>query len=486
MGIVSSQSLKNTVTTYIGFAIGGVNALFLFTNFLEDQYYGLISYILSTANIMMPLMAFGVQNTLIKFFNSYKTKNNQNSFLTLMLLLPLLLIIPITIITIFGYDVIAGLLSQKNEIVNDYVWHILIAAISMAYFEVFYAWAKAHMKSVFGNFLKEVFHRFLISALLIGVYFKWLSVEGFILAAVLTYVLRMLMMQIYAFSLRLPRLRFKKIDNTPKVLKYSFLIMIAGSIATVILDIDKFMLGQMIEIENVAYYSVAIYIATVVAVPQRAMHQILLPLTAKFLDNKDKESIDDLYRRSSLTLFIIGGFIFLMIILNVNELYKILPPEYSVGTFVVLIICVAKLYDNLLGNNNAILFNSDYYRMVLFFGILLTVLAVVLNYIFIPIMGINGSAIATLISIFIYNTVKLLFVNEKFGLQPITRKTINVAAVICIFIILFYYWDFWFNPYVNIILKSSIIGLAYFIIIYKFKFSEDVNALMDKMLKIFR
>ena len=65
------------------------------------------------------------------------------------------------------------------------------------------------------------------------------------------------------------------------ILKYSSLIIIAGSIATMILDIDKFMLNNYIEIEKVAYYSVATFIATVIAVPQRAMHQIMMPLTAK-------------------------------------------------------------------------------------------------------------------------------------------------------------------------------------------------------------
>lgn len=63
---------------------------------------------------------------------------------------------------------------------------------------------------------------------------------------------------------------------------------------------------------------------------------------------------------------------------------------------VVFLISLAKLSDALIGNNNAILFNSSYYRMVLFFGLLLTVLTIALNMILIPIWGINGSALATL------------------------------------------------------------------------------------------
>ena len=39
MGIVFKQSLKNTLFIYLGFAFGGINTLFLYTRFLEDEYY---------------------------------------------------------------------------------------------------------------------------------------------------------------------------------------------------------------------------------------------------------------------------------------------------------------------------------------------------------------------------------------------------------------------------------------------------------------
>ena len=78
MGIVQSQTLKNTITTYLGFGIGAINTLFLYTEFMSETYYGLITYIFSTAYVMMPLLAFGVHNTIIKFYSSYKTRNSIN------------------------------------------------------------------------------------------------------------------------------------------------------------------------------------------------------------------------------------------------------------------------------------------------------------------------------------------------------------------------------------------------------------------------
>ncbi|WP_452219357.1 oligosaccharide flippase family protein [Lacinutrix undariae] len=485
MGIVINQSFKNTINTYLGFGIGGINVLFLYTNFISDTYYGVIAFILSSANIMMPLMAFGVHNTIIKFYSTYKTKNSLNSFLTLMLFLPLLIAIPVGFIGYFFYDIIGGWLASKNEIVKDYVWHIFISGLVMAYFEVFFAWSKTQMQTVFGNFMKEVFHRVGIMILLFMVYFKIITVDTLIDGVVLVYILRMLIMKLYAFSVRKPVLKFAKIANFNAVIKYSSLIIIAGSIATLILDIDKVMLGKLMpNIEQVAYYSVAVFIGAVIAVPQRAMQQILMPLTAKLLNDKDKQGLKKLYERSSLTLFTISGFMFLLIVLNINELYFIIPSEFSNGIYVVFLISAAKLYDNLLGNNNAILFNSDYYRMVLFFGVILTILTMLLNLVFIPKFGINGAGIATFMAIAVYNSIKIYFVKLKFNMLPFSKQTLKIVGLIICCVVVFYFWEFPFHPIINIALKSALIGLVYVFAIYKMNVSEDISNIIKRYLKL--
>lgn len=484
MGIVINQSFKNTLSTYIGFGIGAINTLFLYTNFLTDEYYGLVAFILSTANIMMPFMAFGVHNAIVKYYSSYKSKQSINSFLTLMLFLPLVIIIPLGFIGYVSLETIANILGTENTIVKDYVWHIFIIATAMAYFEIFYSWTKVHLKTVFGNVMKEIFHRVLIMILLFSVYLRWISADEFIMALVVVYVLRMALMKLYAYSIKFPSLAFKKPNNFKDIITYAALMIVAGSIAMIILDIDKFMIGLMLEhIENVAYYSVAIFIATVIAVPQRAMHQIMMPLTAQYLNNKNLDALKDLYQRSSLNLVVVSGLIFLLIVLNINQLYLILPKEFTGGLIVVIVVSIAKLFDNALGNNNAILFNSNYYRMVLFFGIMLTVLAVVLNLIFIPNYGINGSAIATFLSITIYNTIKVLYVKRKFKMQPFTFQTIKVMLLIFLFSVMFFFWDFPFHPLIGIALKSFIVVTLYILVIYKWNVSEDIskqiNAFLD-------
>jgi hypothetical protein len=52
----------------------------------------------------------------------------------------------------------------------------------------------------------------------------------------------------------------------------------------------------------------------------------------------------------------------------INQLYEIVPKEYSGGILVVLWLEFLSIWFDS-GNNNAIIFNTKYYRAVLFLGV---------------------------------------------------------------------------------------------------------------------
>lgn len=485
MGIVTNQSIRNTIITYVGFVIGAANALYMYPQFLGKTYYGLTAFLLSGANIIMPLMAFGVHNTMVKFYSTYKTEDEKSRFLTFMLFLPLVFVVPMAVFGYAFYDSIASKLSERNPIIYNYVWLIPLIGLSMGYFEIFYAWVKVHMKSVFGNFIKEVFLRILISIALYAVLFGWISVVEFVYATVVIYFLIMLVMVYFAIRVKMPKFSFKWPGDRRAVLIYSVFIILSGSVATLLLDIDKVMLGHYINLDNVAFYSVAIFIATVIGVPSRAMHQITYPITAKLMADNKHDELNDLYKKTSISLQIVGGYILVGILINIKSVYLLLPPEYGGGIFVVFAIGLSKYFDLILGNNNAIIFNSIYYRMVLFLGLFLGLAAVVLNMIFIPLYYINGAAIATLTAITLYSFSKLMFVVLRMKLFPFTRQTLYSLAISLLTFAIFYYWEFDFHPIVNIILKSVLMTIFYGFLNYRLRLSAEVNHAFDNVVRKF-
>jgi O-antigen/teichoic acid export membrane protein len=486
MGVVLRQSVQNTAITYLGFIIGAVNALFLYTHFLGKTFYGLTAFLLSSANVIMPLMAFGVHNTLVKFYSTYSDDIQRSRFLTLMLILPLLLIVPVILVGWFFYPQIAVWLSENNIILHDYVWLIPIIGFGMGYFEIFYAWVKVHMKSVFGNLVREVILRLLASILLFMVYFKILSPTQFVYALTGSYLLAMFIMAFVAFKVHQPVFEWKLPNDTRHVLSYSFFILLSGSVAVLLLDIDKTMLGKYMKLENVAFYSVAIFMATVVAVPSRAMHQITYPITAKLMAQEKLVELNLLYKKSSITLQVAGGYVLLGILTNLRSIYALLPEEYAGGVFVVFAIGISKYFDLMLGNNNAIIFNSKYYKTVLALGLLLGVLAVAFNIFAIPRYGINGAATATLLAVFLYSLAKLIFVIQAMKLYPFSRQTLYMLLFSGLTFLLFYYWDFPVHPVLAIGFKSFLLTAFYFYFTIKFNISKDVNQLFDKFVRKLR
>ncbi|GAA4071038.1 flippase [Flavobacterium cheonanense] len=483
MGIVQNQSIKNTIITFFGFGIGAINALFLYTNFLGKLHYGIVATILSGANIMMPLMAFGAQNTLIRFFSQYKTEKEREEFLTFMLFLPLAFIIPITAIFYIFYDSISSGWLNENPTLEPYFWLIPIVGLFMAYFEVYYAWVKVHMQSVIGNLISEVLIRVIVMFLLFAVYFDLIEKSTCVYGIAFAYFVQLIVMKFYAISVKMPVLQFVIPANIKEIIQYSFFIIVSGGVAVMLVDFDKVMIPFYKDISQNALYAVAIFISTVIIVPYRAMNQIVAPITAKLMAENKHDELNDLYKKSAINLQVIGGFIMMLIFLNIKELYKIIPDEYSGGIWVVFMIGLCKFYDVLLGNNNAIIVNTKYYRTVLLFGIMTVVLMIVLNMIFIPLYGIEGSAFATLLTIIIYNTIKLFYVIKKMNLYPFTIKTAYSFGILIACFLLFFFWEFPFHAIINIGLKSILISVFYWFLNYKLEISEEVNQVMNSILK---
>ncbi|WGH75841.1 lipopolysaccharide biosynthesis protein [Tenacibaculum tangerinum] len=500
MGIIFKQSFKNTLIIYLGFLIGGINTLVLYTRFLKDEYYGLVTYVLSASNLIMPIIAFGIHFTIIKFFSAYTSKKEQDKFLSSVVLLPLLIAIPIGYFWdyfhnwIMSYVLKSG--SEENLIIENYTIYIYIIAVSCAYYEVFYSWAKVQMQSVFGNVLKELYNRVAVMVLLFAVYFQIITKQEFIMYLSIAYILRTLLMMLYAFYLYIPKFSFSLPHNFKEVFRYSLYIILAGSAGAIILDIDKVMIPGKDGFETAAYYAVAVFIGSFIEAPSRAMGQILQPLTSKSINEDNTKETENLYKKSSINLLLIGGLFFVLVNCNVSELFRLLPNKnYAGGILVVLLISSAKLFLMLLGNNGAIINNSKLYRIALPVNLGMAISVYFLNtYFYNDLeMGTTGLALATFITVVVFNGFKLWFVKEKFQMTPFTNKTFSMILIILIMFLGFYFWnfstpEFYFlkfpiHPIVNIALKSILIVALYLFVVIKLKISVQINSLVSRYVK---
>ncbi len=496
MGIVFKQSLKNTIVIYLGFLIGGLNTIIFYPNILGKEFYGIVAGLLSYSNLIMPLMALGVHYTVIKFFSTFKTKEEKDKFLTLVILAPLVVAVPIGFLWHnIHHLIVTKFITEANAKISNYTIVIYIISLCCAYFEVFYAWSKVHLKTVLGNFLKEFYNRAVIMLLLFAVYFKLLDASGFIYVLTIMYVIRTLIMMGYAFKTYTPKLSVKAPNNIKEIIRFSSFIILAGSAGAIILDIDKVMVLGKETFDKAAYYTVAVFIGSFIEAPSRAMSQILQPLTSKSINDNDSKEIESLYKKSSINLLLIGGLFFLLVNCNVSELFRIMPKGYESGVLAVLLISLVKLFNMTLGNNGSIIANSKFYKITLPIGLGTAILVYILNVLFYHKinMNTNGLALATLVTIIVFNSFKLWFVKRKFSLSPFSHKTWQMLLIISVLFGCFYFWNFnvgelmLFNfpihPIINIVLKSILIVSIYMTLIISLKISPQVNLIINKVLK---
>ena len=480
MGIVFKQTSWNIVTITVAILIGGINTLYFYPEFLREQYYGLVVFLLATSNLLQPLMSFGAQHTIIKFFSSFKNSKEKDEFLSSIIFLPLFFILPVCFLVVQFHDLIAEFLSVKNPIIKSYVWVIFLVSFATSYFEVFYAWSRVQFKSIFGNILKEIYPRIAVFILLFLVSIDILTKENFVWWLTGLYYIRLIIMIIYSLFLYTPKFSVKIPNNFKEILSYSIYILLAGSAASFLIDIDKYMIPQKQAISQTAYYAVAVFIATVVEIPGRAMFQIINPLVAKALNEENFVELKNLYKQSSENLLIVCGLFFLLINLNIDSFYMLLNnQEYSDASLVVLIISSAKLIQMSFGCGPAILATSKFYKITLPFSIAMAVSVYFLNDYLIDLYGINGAAISTFIVLLIFTVLKIIYIRYKVKLQPFNFNSIKIFTSILLIYFFNSYINLELSPLIEIIIRSIIILMTYVIIIYFFGVSKKMKDLLN-------
>jgi O-antigen/teichoic acid export membrane protein len=133
-----------------------------------------------------------------------------------------------------------------------------------------------------------------------------------------------------------------------------------------------------------------------------------------------------------------------------------------------------------MGTNGAILTNSKYFKMFFYFSLAMALSVIVLNKGLIDLIGIDGAALATLLVVLIFSTIKLIYINTKFKMHPYSDNTKKIVLIITALFLLFYFLKFNFNPFLSIIIKSVFLISIFSFAIVKLNLSKEINALVKK------
>ncbi len=266
---------------------------------------------------------------------------------------------------------------------------------------------------------------------------------------------------------------------------YMFFAVLGSAGSVIVLNIDLQMVTSLMSLEYTAIYSTAFYIAIVIEMPKGAIGNISAPIVAKSFEDNDISSIRHLYKRISVNQAIIGTLLFIGIVANLHDIFALIPKsqDYKLGFMVVIIIGIAKLIDMIFSINSVILMMSKYYKINILTIFILAICSILFNSWLIPIYGMEGAALASLLSLLLFNLAKATFVYITLKIHPFEIKTLSVLGIgaIC-------YFASTFIPTVNnmildILIRSSVITIMYISVMIGLKLSSEFNALIYKTLK---
>jgi O-antigen/teichoic acid export membrane protein len=498
MGIVRNQSIKNATIFYIGMAIGAINTVIIYPNVFHDEpeHWGLIQILIAYAFVASTFSQLGVPKTYMRFFPTIQDKGQ-------FLFFGIVLSISGFILSLLAYYLFKDQLFEylnASELLISNFHYVIILMFCISFFELFTSVSCSYLNAVTPTFLNEIFLKSysLIILLLHG--FQVLSFPKFLQFFILGYAVKMLLLIVLQLKHNRTSISFTFKDlQLKEMINFGFYVIIGGTSAMLISKVDMIMINKYLDLEHVAYYTVAFFIGNAIKIPARSLVSISVPLLAKAWENKDMQQLQLLYTKSAINLLIVGGFFFLVVWLNIDDILLLLPDKFSHGKYVVLFIGLGQLFNISSGLNGSIIINSKYYRWDLIFNLFLLVVTIITNMLFIPessplssysIVGINGAAFATALSILLFNILKMLFLYLKLDMIPFTIKTIYTLLLLSSVYILVDCIPFpsietsqEIYVFTNIILRSLVVFMLFTPIMIKLKLSEDINKLIIEVRK---
>ncbi|MFW5945455.1 MAG: flippase [Candidatus Natronoplasma sp.] len=429
---MAKKLFKDIVSTggvyFVVSIIGAISGI-LFPRLLGRDQWGLWSITIGLVGLLAPIAQVAMSTTLTTFISKFKDdKEKVSSYINSAY------VIAITSSTLVGVTLIIlrGYLSKSVFQDERLSLFILLAAgiiffkqinvINRDYFRGFRDFKRYNllklMPTLFIFFLTLAF-LLIFSYRAIYIVISHFSVAGLFCIAVLIYLFKK------EEPFKLFRIPSKGI--TKKVLKFGTPLIFTMTFMNIMKSMDRVLLGFFLETPDVGVYSVAAGIPLMIGSMFTPIGTVLLPTFSK-RESKGESSESLLREVFSFLLFVSIPMVIFIILFSKDILHLIFGEEYVVGATVLSITSIEIfLYsgERLLGASIVATEKTLAYALGIGSS---TGTNVILNIVLIPLFGIEGAAIGTVISFFVLFSIMVAISKRdyRFDILQIEIKSIFI------------------------------------------------------------
>lgn len=388
------------------------------TRYLGPANYGIINYCAAFVAFFSSLCTLGLEGIIIKELVNHREKEGEiiGTGLGLRLISGTLSIIAILIVLVF--------MNPGDALVLKIAFLQSLVIVFRA-FDLIDYWFQSYLQSKYVAIIKS------ITYILVAFYKGFIlitnkSVEWFAFSTSLDYLLIAIMISVAYYKKGGMRLSFsfKRAEN---LLSQSYHFILSGLIVTIYSQMDKIMIGKMLNEEQVGFYSAALMICN---------YWILIPLAIinsarPTIMEEKKRGNNELYIKRIKQLYFVliwSGIIVSSVISMLSPIIlQILYKEAYKSAATSLTIAIWYTTFSVLGTARGIWIvcenKNAYVKKYVFWG---AIINFGLNYVLIPILGINGAAIATLITqIFTCLFAPVLYKNTRIHTKYVIQAFIG-------------------------------------------------------------
>lgn len=477
--------------SYLGVLVGFVTTGLIMPKLMSKEQIGLTAILVAVSGLYSQFSTLGFTKVIERLFPYFRTRDQSHNGFVFIAVATGMIGFVISLASFFilkPYIVESNI--QKSPLLVEYIWFL----VPLIFFRMFFLILDAYNKMLFdattGTFLSDFLFRFGNLLLLIAFFFNWINFSQYIFGYVFflcfpAVYLAGLLIYRKQLSLR-PNLKFLTPHLRKEMVGLSVFGIIGGLSSVALQNIDTIILNEYYNLSLTGVYSISFFFGTIILIPGVALAKISSTVIADAWKEKDMATISDIYYKSSINQTYAAMLLFILMVPNLHNVFKILPPGYEAGKWVIIIIALSKLIVSSSGVSVQIIGTSHKYKIQTYSLGLLLILSVIFYLIFIPLYGMIGAAIGSMLSISLASVFRVIYLynNMKlFPYRPVHLKCLGIGLVSFVAGKIIPVFD---HLVIDLIIRSAAISLTFVGLGYWFGISDDINLIIDKTFMAFK
>ncbi|MFD2639166.1 flippase [Piscibacillus salipiscarius] len=477
-----SKEIKNVTKqsgiVFIGKVLGLVLGLIfnvLAARYLGAELFGKFTYIFTFISFFPIIALLGIQQGIVYYIPKLDEEKNykfKSEIITISFLIVSLIGVILSFVLILNSDFILNtVLNSKEEAYNSIYYLVVPLIVFLALSQLAQGVFRGvkHIKPFVINqdFIVPLLK---ILVLVISIIFLGNQIETIILSFYVSIIIGCLYL-INAIRKKdlFGKISLESMKNYKQVLLYSFPLLFTGFLGFISQKTDVFMIGYLLNDQDVGVYRIALQIGTLSSFTLVAFNMIFAPTISSLFHKGNIKELELMFKTITKWVVTVNLLAFGLILLLNEEIMLVFGYEFLFGSTALVLVAIGQVVNAGVGSAGQFLTMTGHPFLTMIINFMTVILNIFLNLTFIPKFGIEGAALASLMSVAFANILKLILLYSIHRIQPYDRYFLKMLLSVSLSFIVIYFLKLFID--FHFIISILILAIAYimiFLILYYF------------------